>query len=252
MKFDNNKTDLPVQKPIKKTPKFKIDKLVHKIKTNFKQLTGNRAYSLLGITLVLSVLFLVVYFLYNQVIVDDNPIELENDQNEILQAYQNQIPQLQQKVNQNESDVAARKDLAVALYATGDLESAKNNYITAVDLKPNDYILLNNLGNVYRDLGQYEDAIESYLASIEKQSYQVSAYMNLSNVYIYSLDEFERGIETYDQAIQNMPDRADEFLLQKGNAYKNIGNTEKAREIYEETLRLDPNNTVVANLLNSL
>ncbi len=61
-----------------------------------------------------------------------------------------------------------------------------------------------NLGNVYRDLGQHEKAIEFYLGAIEIEPYFENSYANLADLY-RALGNEPKALATLKQGIQAQP-----------------------------------------------
>jgi predicted CXXCH cytochrome family protein len=61
-----------------------------------------------------------------------------------------------------------------------------------------------NLGNVYRDLGQHQKAIEFYLGAIEIEPYFENSYANLADLY-RALGDEPKALATLKQGIQAQP-----------------------------------------------
>lgn len=61
-----------------------------------------------------------------------------------------------------------------------------------------------NLGNVYRDLGKHEQAIEYYLGAIEIEPYFENSYANLADLY-RALGDEPKALATLKQGIQAQP-----------------------------------------------
>ncbi|MEZ9721041.1 tetratricopeptide repeat protein [Vibrio splendidus] len=61
-----------------------------------------------------------------------------------------------------------------------------------------------NLGNVYRDLGQHDKAIEFYLGAIEIEPYFENSYANLADLY-RALGDEPKALATLKQGIQAQP-----------------------------------------------
>ncbi|MEZ9517066.1 multiheme c-type cytochrome [Vibrio splendidus] len=61
-----------------------------------------------------------------------------------------------------------------------------------------------NLGNVYRDLGQHQKAIEFYLSAIEIEPYFENSYANLADLY-RALGDEPKALATLKQGIQAQP-----------------------------------------------
>jgi tetratricopeptide (TPR) repeat protein len=214
-------------------------------------MSAERKHIVLGSLIVVVVLLLVVLVMSSEPGNDTNQEQMSGG-NQVLQAYREKIPELEAKLESDGDNVETRRELATALYATGDIESAKDHYLQELSNNPDDYVLHNNLANVYRDLGQYQEAVDNYQKSINLQPKQMNAYLNLANVYVYQLDQLTKGIGIYDQAVENYPKKSEDFLIQKGNSYKNNGMIEKAKEVYKKVLEINPNNSIAQNLLNQI
>lgn len=168
--------------------------------------------------------------------------------NEVTESYRKQLPELKKEVEKKPKDVGARRSYAVALYVARDLEEAKRQYIEAIKLNDKDAVLHNNLGNTYRDLKQYDKAIESYKDAIKLDKKNQNAYANLANIQLYLVDKPQDAIETYQAAIRFMPDNVQMKLL-LGIAYEQTDRKQKAIEIYKDILAKDKNNQAAkANL----
>lgn len=169
--------------------------------------------------------------------------ELSN--NPIIAGYEKQLPSLEKKVDDNPKDAQSVQDYAVALYATGDLQASKEQYEALVKLLPKDATARNNLGNVYRDLKEYDKAVEAYQKAIELDSKNVNAYTNLANLYIYTLDKKDLGIKTYQDALKALPDNL-ELKILLGIAYEQNDDKSNAREQFEAVLASDSDNAAAA------
>jgi tetratricopeptide (TPR) repeat protein len=161
--------------------------------------------------------------------------------NPVVASYQEQLPALAEGVRLNPDDPKALRDYGVALYATGDVSRAKDQYEAELKINESDPVLLNNLANVYRDLGSYDQALEFYQRAISLDSTSVTAYMNLANLYQYTLDQKDLGITTLKDAIVNLPDNQDLGVL-LGIAYEQNGDVDEALVTFETVLTQNPGN----------
>lgn len=161
--------------------------------------------------------------------------------NPIIANYQQQLPALAKEAENNPEDSAAQQKYAEALYATGDYQNAKKYYEAAERNNANDSTLQNNLGNTYREVGEYAKAISAYQQAIKLNPKAVNPYINLANVYSYTLNQRDLGIQTYQEALKNLPDNEEiEVLL--GIAYEESGDIASARSTFEKVLSRNSSN----------
>ena len=75
-----------------------------------------------------------------------------------------------------------------------------------LEIQPNNSAALNNLGNILKEMGKFDEAIKSYEKATKIQINHPNAYHNL------------------------------------GNTYKQLGNFEKASDYYFESMKFNPKN----------
>ena len=110
-----------------------------------------------------------------------------------------------------------------------------------MSVDPSDPVLLNNLGNVYRALGSYAKALQSYQNSITLAPRSPTAYINLANHYLYRLNQNALGVTTIQAAMRNMPTDTDLGVLLE-IAYDQVHDGKDALAAYHAVLKLDPTN----------
>lgn len=168
-------------------------------------------------------------------------VQNNGGQNSLIEKYRSQLEELEEKAAKQQDDPKAQRDYAVALYATGDVEKAKQAYLEEQKNNPNDPVLYNNLGNAYRDSKQYDEAITAYKKAIELAPSQQNSYINLAHLYLYVLNKPEEAIAIYQKALEANPDNQDLRVL-LGNAYEHKGDKEQAEEVFQQVLDKNPNN----------
>jgi len=121
-----------------------------------------------------------------------------------------------------------------------DLENAEKFYLKAIKEDPSFVEAYDNVGRIYRSMGNYDKAVEYYKKSIELYPDGMMAHQNLA--VVYSIQENINGaIAEYDELLRINPD-GPEGYFGKANSYMMVGkfdmaleNCNKAIEIYETT-----------------
>ena len=194
---------------------------------------------IIGAVLLLLVIVAGVLFLLKDNLWGNNTKGVQ--QSSLVEQYKEQLPVLAEKVAQDAGNLQARRDYAVALYATGDIEKAKEQYLEEVKLNTKDAVIYNNLGNIARDQGKYDEAIVNYKKAIELNKDLTSAYINMANVYVYSLSKPDQGVETYKSALAINPNNLELNLL-LANTYEQMGKKDEAKKFFDFVLTKDANN----------
>jgi len=95
----------------------------------------------------------------------------------------------------------AYMNMGWAFYKKKKYQEAKENLKKAVQIAPDFFIAHNNLGIVYRDMGDYKNAIKEFQLAIKYFPRYVEAYYNLANAYLkvkrndYALKMFKKVCE---------------------------------------------------------
>jgi len=109
----------------------------------------------------------------------------------------------------------------------------------SIFLKPENLFAHSNLGNAFKDLKRYEDAIASYNKAIEIDINYAEIHNNKGNA-LKSLERYNEAIESYDKAIKIKSDYAFAYN-NKGNALKNLERYDEAIESYDKAIKINPN-----------
>lgn len=122
---------------------------------------------------------------------------------------------------------------------TKGLSEAIDIYIQAIDQAPGFVPLYCLLGDIYRTLGQYDNAIAEYKAAIWLDCLNIVAYRHLCQTYEEQGD-YDNAIETYHKLIQIMPTMPD-FHSNLANIYYLKGDIKEAISHYQAAITLNPN-----------
>ncbi|MCC9605964.1 tetratricopeptide repeat protein [Blastopirellula sp. JC732] len=99
-------------------------------------------------------------------------------------------------------------------------------------------LILFNLGNCLRDLGEGERALECFQSVTEMEPENSDAWIN-QGVVLDNLGQPEEAIACYDTAIRLAPDDVDAWA-NRGNSLRALREYDEAIECYEKALQLNP------------
>lgn len=88
------------------------------------------------------------------------------------------------------------------------VEDAIEIYINAIEKAPGFVPLYCLLGDIYRSLGRFDDAITEYKMAIWLDSLNIPAYQHLCQAY-EELGDYDSAVEVYEKLIQIMPNMPD-------------------------------------------
>lgn len=122
---------------------------------------------------------------------------------------------------------------------TRGLAQAIDVYIQAIEEAPGFVPLYCLLGDIYRSIGQYDDAITEYKAAIWLDALNIPAYRHLCQTYEEQGD-YDNAIEIYHKLIAIVPTMP-EFHSNLANIYYLKGEIPEAISHYHSAITLNPN-----------
>ena len=123
-------------------------------------------------------------------------------------------------------------------------------YESALQLEPNNSMVLNNLGNLLSELGQPERALELYNRALEMEPGKSTTLFNKGNALI-RLGRYEEAIEVFDHALETDPDNI-VILNNKACTLRDLGRLEEALVVYGRALDIDPEDPVVLDSVEEI
>lgn len=98
---------------------------------------------------------------------------------------------------------------------------------------------LANRGIIYMALEDYQRAIQDYTAALNLKPEFGEINVNIGNVY-YLGKVFDKAVEEYTAAIEKKTTKAHIAFLNRGMAYENLGDFDKAETDYRSSAQLVP------------
>ena len=132
-----------------------------------------------------------------------------------------------------------RLNIAIEHHKNRQFESAKKIYQELIISEKNNFFPLFLLGTLEMDLRNFDEAINLLNMSLNKNPSYEDTYLNLGSIY-YELNNYKECIKYYElgknnyHLNENNNDTHYKLCQNLARAYKNIGEIDKARDVYEE------------------
>jgi|GEM_PF-2235086 len=138
----------------------------------------------------------------------------------------------------------------------GDYTGAEEIWLYTYKLEPNSYLLNGNLAHLYQYyLKDYPKAEEFYLKALESKDIasanQYTYFSELYDLYHLNLNDQVKAVETLDKAIKALPSDINVYLM-AARHYKEAGDYAKARDYYNQALKINPNSLAAKEGLKNL
>jgi tetratricopeptide (TPR) repeat protein len=152
----------------------------------------------------------------------------------------------------NEKDLTVKEAFALAIqnHQNNNLQDAQSYYQKVLKIDPNYTPAHNNLGAIFKQLGELEKAKECYEKAIEINPNYADAYNNLG-VLFKELGNFQKAKECFEKAISINPNNANSHN-NLGITFKDLGQYQKAKSCYEKAIEINSNFTDAHNNLGNI
>lgn len=154
---------------------------------------------------------------------------------------------LQNSIKYEPNDPESFNNLGNIYKDLGDLQSARENYLRSISLKPSFPQAQNNLGVVLNELNLLDEAENCFKKAICQDSLYAEAYNNYANL-LYKQNKFIDSKQSYLKALSIRPDYA-QAHNNLGVLLGHLGMLKEAEISYRAAIRLQPN---YANALSNL
>ncbi|MDY6986512.1 MAG: glycosyltransferase [Thermodesulfobacteriota bacterium] len=137
------------------------------------------------------------------------------------------------------AETAFLNDLGEALFSKGDLDGAFDAFTKALKMAPNHATLHNNLGVWHLNRGDVEKALTYYEQALQLQPQNSTFQKNLADLYYLGLGRVEDAIQIYKEILASHPEDTETFLA-LGHICKTVNQPKEAVFFYERAIELEP------------
>lgn len=119
--------------------------------------------------------------------------------------HQRRIAANQAIVARDPKNVQAWIQLGNDFYDTHQAQKAIEAYGRALELRPGDPDVLTDQGNMYRELGQYDQAVANFQKANQANPAHVQSLFNMGIVFAHDLKQAKKAIEAWERVIKVAP-----------------------------------------------
>lgn len=160
------------------------------------------------------------------------------------------LKQFMKARNQDDSFIDPVLQIA-SIYAAQRNPMARDFYALAIQMEPSNPDSYYDLAMFLQDNGDPEKALEIYDTLDVRMPGNYQILFNKGYVNLVYLLEYDKAIEEFDKALEINPKSID-ALLNKGVAYEQKGNYKKAKSIYLQILKDNPNYQLAIDALHRI
>jgi eukaryotic-like serine/threonine-protein kinase len=125
--------------------------------------------------------------------------------------------------------------LGSACWSLGRYDRAADAYREIIRLEPDNFGAHNDLGTVYLVTGQFAEAVATFQKALDLQQ-NADTYTNLGLAYAYQ-GSYKEALPLFEKAVTLRP-QGQLYVGNLGDAYRWLGETEKARQTYDRAIAL--------------
>ena len=165
------------------------------------------------------------------------------------------IPEVQaaiEKARNEPENFDAQMKAAELFYQIQRFEGSIEFLTKANKLKPNDYGVAVQLGNANFDSNKYEEAEKWYTAALAKKPDDVNVRTDLGLTFVFrDSPNYDRAIQEFKRSLEKDPNHI-QTLQNLTVAYSKKGDADNAKATLAKLEAIDPNNSAIPKLRESL
>ena len=131
-------------------------------------------------------------------------------------------------------------NLAVKNHIENNLKEAQNFYNQVLKINPNHISALNNLGGLFKQLGETKTAKSFYKKTVKINPNFADGHNNLGIIY-RELGDHQKALSCYKKTIEINPNHINSYN-NLGIVLEELGEYKKALSYYEKGIEINPNN----------
>jgi tetratricopeptide (TPR) repeat protein len=158
-----------------------------------------------------------------------------------------QVRELQARLEKNPKDLEALQGLAAMYYQIGDKKKSADYLSRFVELRPDDSEAVLQLANIRFDNKEWDQAQELYARYLEKNPAEPNVLSDLGITY-RELQQYDRAIEQFHKAQALAPDHWQALYNEVVVLAFNQKKFDAARQVLDKLQKMQPNNPDVSRL----
>ena len=181
--------------------------------------------------------------------------KLKQELNEFNELFQNKIYQKAEKIGDELFKTFRDKIDFLRLYGTlkahlNKFNEAKEIYLILLNIEPNPYMTLNNLGNIFYLENDFDQATYYFKRSFKENESFPGVLNGLGLIFLQKKD-FDKAIEKFKEYIKLLP-KDESGYINLGNCYKQLEAYDEALEYYNKALEINDQNSIIYNNLGTI
>jgi len=154
-----------------------------------------------------------------------------------------------QVLKNNPNHSQAINNLGIIFKGLGDNQKARDCYEKAIEIDPNYVNALNNLGVIFKELGENQKAKDYFEKAIKINPNYADAHNNLGVIF-KELREYQKAKNFFEKAIEIDPNHL-EAHNNLGNVFNELKEHQKAKNYFEKAIKINPNYVSALNNLGN-
>ncbi len=162
----------------------------------------------------------------------------------ILFMQNNQLDEAEREFNfviRQRRDASAYARLGTIYFRKRELDEARNAFTAALEIDPQNTPALHNLGILYMETGEFEKAEQVFRTVYRMNPNNPNVSFMLGKVLSMNDRSIPEAIALYSKALSIAPGNI-QGHIELGNLYLKTGNKPRAIQVFEQAIKLDPDN----------